>query len=496
MPIPGPVKEARKNREAGKLTEALTLLNTFLEDSESVPCGERIIGLNEQSQCYWRLGNLVKAEHSATESLRLAKQAPFDQPGEADALNNLGVIYWQRGELDRSEEFFQQSLLQRERLGDPQDLSASLNNLGMIYRQRGKLELAENYYQRSLSLREQIGNLQDIAASLNNLGVLYSQRGKLLLSEEYYQRSLTIFKQLGNLQDIAVSFHNLGIIYRQRGELDQAEEYHQHSLALYKKIGNSERIATIQNDLGVVFLQKGKLNQAEDVFQQALVLNEQLGHPQHIAESRHHLVRVILMHGHIDSVIENVDHLAELSKNYVERDITVRYYLATGRLSLVHRDLGKALEYGQKAKSQAEQIPHFELVVESTQFLLEVLLQVYLLREEDEYMTKCEILLSAMEEICKREYLHGAYIESIFIQGLLKRAKFDLQGATLLFQRTELLAEECGIQLVVQKAQEELKKIQQQISKLKELQQKSVQVFEHEQLKDVLAYIQQVRKFS
>ena len=85
--------------------------------------------------------------------------------------------------------------------------AASYNNLGLVYYDKGDLESASDYYQRALKITsEQLGpNHVNAAASYQNLGLLYSEKGDLENACDYYQRALKIqLEQLGpNHVDVA-----------------------------------------------------------------------------------------------------------------------------------------------------------------------------------------------------------------------------------------------------------------------------------------------------
>ncbi|MHA2092285.1 MAG: tetratricopeptide repeat protein, partial [Candidatus Kariarchaeaceae archaeon] len=139
---------------------------------------------------------------------------------------------------DKALKYWKQSLAIREDIGNLQDIAASLNNIGLIYRTKGELDKALKYFKRGLAFFNEVGNPFYIALALNNIGDAYRARGELDKALEYLQRSLALKENIGNPQDIATSLDNIGIIYRAKGELNKAIDYFQRSLALEEVIGN------------------------------------------------------------------------------------------------------------------------------------------------------------------------------------------------------------------------------------------------------------------
>jgi tetratricopeptide (TPR) repeat protein len=164
-----------------------------------------------------------------------------------------------------------------ELVGNPDRIATSLNNIGLIYRQRGKLEEALSYYERALALRKQVGNPDRIAASLNNIGEIYRQQGKLEEALSHHERALAYNEQVGNPANIASSLNNIGVIYDSQGKLEEALSYHERALALRKQVGNLADIATSLNNIGLVYLRQEKWEQAIERYEKALSLYERLG---------------------------------------------------------------------------------------------------------------------------------------------------------------------------------------------------------------------------
>jgi tetratricopeptide (TPR) repeat protein len=68
-------------------------------------------------------------------------------------VNNLGVLYWDKGKLDQAEQMYQRALAgTKKALGaDHTSTLTTINNLGNLYRDQGKLEQAEQMYQLALA---------------------------------------------------------------------------------------------------------------------------------------------------------------------------------------------------------------------------------------------------------------------------------------------------------------------------------------------------------
>ena len=147
-----------------------------------------------------------------------------------------------------------------------------------------------------------------------------------------------------------------------------------------------------------------------------------------------------------------------------------------------------------QAKDQAELIPHYDIISEASLFLIQAYLRLYLLSEEEQYKNTCESLLNSLLTFTKKEILFGSFIECLLIQGLLKRADFDLMTANKLFCQAEILATELGFLTLVETARKEQEKLEKRIDKLRKAQIASPETYKKMQLQEVLNYIQKFQK--
>ncbi|MFL5587992.1 MAG: tetratricopeptide repeat protein [Ktedonobacteraceae bacterium] len=81
-----------------------------------------------------------------------------DHPNTQYLLNNLAVLYLNKGKYEEAESLFQRALVIREKGLGPEhpDTASTLNNLAVLYHDQGKDEEAESLHQRALIIREKV----------------------------------------------------------------------------------------------------------------------------------------------------------------------------------------------------------------------------------------------------------------------------------------------------------------------------------------------------
>jgi tetratricopeptide (TPR) repeat protein len=121
-----------------------------------------------------RLGELELAETLASEAAaRFAERGDFD--GRMRALNLLGVIGFERGQLVEAERRLTEALSIAYRLEDSLLAARACNNLASVAHLRGRPEEAVGLYRGALLGYQRLGDRRGTAETYHNLGLAYRQ---------------------------------------------------------------------------------------------------------------------------------------------------------------------------------------------------------------------------------------------------------------------------------------------------------------------------------
>jgi len=213
-----------------------------------------------------------------------------EDPETADALNRLGVVYYNLGDYVKAEPLYQEALRIRQKVLGPEhpDTATSFDNLAELYDDMGEYAKAEPLYQEALRIRQKILGSENpnTAISLNNLAGLYKKTGEYAKAEPLFQETIRILqKVLGKEHpDIAKGLGNLAALYQDMGEYAKAEPLYQEALRICQKVLGSEHLetATCLNNLALLYKDVGEYSKAEPLLQETLqILQKILGseHP-------------------------------------------------------------------------------------------------------------------------------------------------------------------------------------------------------------------------
>lgn len=191
------------------------------------------------------------------------------------AMNNLGNLVYEMGDLARAQALYEESLTLRTELGDMGGMADSLNNLGMLATARGELDIARERLEASIAIRTEMGEPHGTAPTLNNLGDIAILDGDGALARACNERALALGRDRGNTRRVAHSLHNIGLAYRCDGEDTAATALFEESLALFREVDEKSGIAAALHSLGRVAARQGAVDRAAGQYARALELHRQ-----------------------------------------------------------------------------------------------------------------------------------------------------------------------------------------------------------------------------
>ena len=168
-------RRARFHEAAGRLEEARKDAEEALKLAQ---------GPAERAEAHLVLGNvaldaggLPEAQRHYEEALRLYEEAG-EEGGQAQALNNLGIVFYYLGAYEEARARYERALALNRRRNDPREVGKVLNNLGDVYGLLGDWDEAQRCLEESVRLRREVGDRRGELITLANLGELFVRRGE------------------------------------------------------------------------------------------------------------------------------------------------------------------------------------------------------------------------------------------------------------------------------------------------------------------------------
>ena len=188
-------------------------------------------------------GKSLEAWELLTKGLSLAELGYYDEaivyllqcissnPNDADAHNNLGVIYGRQDKLKEAIIEYKEAIRINPNDAEPH------YNLGVIYGRQDKLEEAVQHY------KEAIRSNPNDADAHNNLGLIYEHQGKL-------EEAIIEYKEaIRSNPNNAEAHNNLGVIYFQQDKMEKAEQHFREAIRV------NPNYPKAHNNLGITLME-------------------------------------------------------------------------------------------------------------------------------------------------------------------------------------------------------------------------------------------------
>lgn len=207
-----------------------------------------------------------------------------DKVGISNLLNNLGVVYFSQGDDAKAIEYYIRSLQVAEEIGDKFRIASAYLNIGNVYIEKKETHnKALDYLLKGLDLSEHIGKQDAIGNASVNIGEIYYLREKYDSALFYFEKSLRASEIEGG-GNVPYSLNNIGKVYAIRGEYQEASQYHQEALKIAEQIRDKLQMAQSLIGLGNTLNQENKYKAALEPFQQAEAFAKEVGASKELKE--------------------------------------------------------------------------------------------------------------------------------------------------------------------------------------------------------------------
>lgn len=227
---------------------------------------------------------------STSEMALKLSQLNKDEKRIAEALKNLGNIYYEKNATDKAQKYYNESIEIFETLKDTLGLAKIHNNLGALYRTQGLYKKALDSYQKSLDLRHAINDSAGMGKTYNNIGNMHYSLGNLETALTYYKQSLTIRKKYNDQLGVGSCYTNIGLIFVEKEYYDSAITNLNKAMQIHTKFGDTMGVANCQSTIGYTYLKTAQTTKAIEVLNQALEKYKRLSNIKGVAKTLNLLI--------------------------------------------------------------------------------------------------------------------------------------------------------------------------------------------------------------
>ena len=211
---------------------------------------------------------------------------------EGRAVNGLGVLMLEGGDLSGAEALYRTARELGRRAGHEVLVGETEQNLGVLANIRGDLDEARARYETALLHLDRAGSVRGRISSLNNLGLLHLYRGELDRAGELFERALRMCEEVGDVVRAGMVHLNRTELFLARGDLHAAREACDEGFEIFSRMNDEQRQGEALKFYGMIYRESGKLHLAEIHLQRAISLTLP-GSPLVEAQAQREMARVL-----------------------------------------------------------------------------------------------------------------------------------------------------------------------------------------------------------
>ncbi|MFN2565562.1 MAG: tetratricopeptide repeat protein [Gemmatimonadaceae bacterium] len=280
------VEDGRHFESAGVLDRAL---ESYAQAAEwAADPALAAAALTHQSRVHRCRAEWEAAIDTARRAQELARAAELDGAFVEAAIAEANVLIC-RGDFQPALHLFEHVLATTE---EPRVRGIALQNIGSILAQQGNLGAAERAFAESFGCFRRAGYLLGEATALNNQGRVALDRGDGVLAEQVLEQAIVAARAVGYTELIALATLNVAEALVARGELARAEEAASTALGYFTTSGNRWREVECLRIIGAINERLGGVTDAVRCYERALCLAAELGAQQDVHVLRDCLTRL------------------------------------------------------------------------------------------------------------------------------------------------------------------------------------------------------------
>ena len=209
---------------------------------------------------------------------KISSNRRSNDPSIPGLYKSLGIAHKDKGDYEKSYQYFDKALLAYKRAGEKRDYEVIADLkiwIAETNRAQGKNDMALTEYGEIIELfRQEHDEENDLLAHVyNNSGIIYKEMGKYNEALQCHEKALKIRRKVlpANFPHIAASYNNMGNIYTLLKTYDRSLDSHLHALEIRKKCFPPEHIEIGHSyrNIGQVYHTLSDWKAAMDFYRQA-----------------------------------------------------------------------------------------------------------------------------------------------------------------------------------------------------------------------------------
>jgi CHAT domain-containing protein/tetratricopeptide (TPR) repeat protein len=318
---------------------------------------------------YWNLGQMDKSETHFKEALSFLEDSrPELKERTLDSLEiyrlySLGKDSRSQGFYQESIKAFTQAIELAETINSPEHLVKCLRQLGVTHWERGANEEFYRANSRALSIAQSLHHGTEEGRCSYNVGLYFSKTFDYSQALKHYEDALQIFRESRNIHDESYCLTNISDIFIQLGDYDKALEYLNEVLRIDYELEEVQYAAMDLNNIGVIYRKKGllskheqDLDRARKAFEESLAAARSIQDAQTEIQCLNNLGTVFTDLGKYSEALDYLSQGLEKAENLGEKEELTKLMVNKGAVYYKQGRYTQSVEALQQAIELAQQI--------------------------------------------------------------------------------------------------------------------------------------------
>lgn len=363
-----------------RLVSLVFLSSLFLCDLPSIfplqtsSLTEKLVNKMAAGERQFRKGTFDLAMEDFAQSLEMSR-AISDIQREIECLKKLGLIYWNRGQMEESLLSYASALSKARKNKDvdqAEDCQAYLDIYdyyikGKEYRSLNQNEKSIKCFKNAIRLSKERGSREHELKCCRQLGVTYLRLFRLQEFCEFSLRALNLSKDLCHKREEGTCLLNMGIYFQKTENYSKALFHYGKALDIAVGLNNKIEESACLNNIGILYRRLGNFSRSLEYLKRALSIDTELENQNYMSQSMNNMGTTYRLNsvltGNTTFMKEALEYYLEslnISRNIQDLNTEIEVLNNIGVIYSALKDYERALKYFQLAVSQTEEFVYPE----------------------------------------------------------------------------------------------------------------------------------------
>jgi len=245
---------------------------------EAIDLSRSLSEADEEANALDNLGLIYQAKLDYTNAMKNFLAAMNirnnikNEMGIASSKNNIGRLFYLQENTGNAIANLEEALIIREKNDDKVGSAETNKNLGDVYLFKKIYGKARNYYVKAMELKIETEDLTGGAAIASFLGNILSDLGDHDGALTYHEMSLDLNSSLEDMPAIGRDFNNMVQVHLSQGQYDEALEANETAFGIRSSLNQSIPLAETYKNFGVIYAKTKNKTQADKNLNESIQL--------------------------------------------------------------------------------------------------------------------------------------------------------------------------------------------------------------------------------